>query len=193
MTGYLVRLAFSPDNKQVAVTERDSAVRVYDTATGKRLHSWTVKLNNPFENYTSAVAYSPDGKLIAAGATDHVIYLWDAATGKEAGQLKGTGWYPWGLAFTADSKTLFSTGWDGVVRRWDVAGASNCRCPTAACAVRTRWPRPPTANGWPTPTIPVSCGWSMRKPAANSNNCNRKTAVSTGWRFRGQPAARGRR
>src|SRR5262249_35435248 len=79
-----------------------------------------VELNNPFENYTSAVAFSPDGKLIAAGATDHLIRLWDTTTGKETGQLKGTGWYPWGLAFTSDGKILYSTGWDGIVRRWDV-------------------------------------------------------------------------
>jgi RNA polymerase sigma factor (sigma-70 family) len=120
LTAYLVRLAFSPDSKRVAVTERDNALRVYDVETGKRLHSWVVNLNNPFENYTSAVAFSPDGKLIAAGATDHLIRLWDTTSGKEVGQLKGTGWYPWGLAFSSDGKILYSTGWDGIVRRWDV-------------------------------------------------------------------------
>src|SRR5262249_61079967 len=77
LTAYLVRLASSPDSKRVAVTERDNAVRVYEVESGKRMHSWVVKLNNPYENYTSAVAFSPDGKLIAAGATDHLIRLWD--------------------------------------------------------------------------------------------------------------------
>lgn len=121
LTAYLVQMAFSPDGKKIAVTERDNAVRVYDAQSGKRLHSWVVKLTNPYENYTSAVEFSPDGKLVAAGATDHVIYLWDTTTGKEVGQLKGTGWYPWGLAFSHDGNVLFSTGWDGVVRRWDIA------------------------------------------------------------------------
>ncbi len=121
LDAYLVRMAYSPDSKQIAVTERDNAVRVYDTDNGKRLRSWVVKLNNPYENYTSAVAYSPDGKWIAAGATDHAIYLFDPGTGKEAGKLAGTGWYPWGLVFASDSKSLFSTGWDGPIRRWDVA------------------------------------------------------------------------
>src|SRR5262249_42545438 len=37
LTAYLVRLAFSPDSKRVAVTERDNAVRVYDVESGKRL------------------------------------------------------------------------------------------------------------------------------------------------------------
>ena len=129
LTAYLVRLAFSPDSKLVAVTERDNAVRVYDVETGKRLHSWIVELNNPNENYTSAIAFSPNGKLVAAGATDHLIRLWDLTTGKEAGQLKGTGWYPWGLAFSADGKILYSTGWDGIVRRWDVAARKQLPLP----------------------------------------------------------------
>jgi RNA polymerase sigma factor (sigma-70 family) len=132
LTAYLVRLAFSPDSERVAVTERDNSVRVYKVDDGKRLHSWTVKLNNPNENYTSAVAYSPDGKLVAAGATDNAIYLWDAATGRDAGQLKGSGWYPWSLAFSPDSKMLYSTGWDGVVRRWDVAACKQLPLPNGA-------------------------------------------------------------
>lgn len=132
LTGYLVRMAFSPDSTSVAVTERDNSVRVYKVDDGKRLHSWTLKLENPYENYTSAVAYSPDGKLVAAGATDNVIYLWDATSGKEAGKLNGSGWYPWSLAFSADSKTLYSTGWDGVIRRWDVLSHKHLPLPNGA-------------------------------------------------------------
>jgi RNA polymerase sigma factor (sigma-70 family) len=73
----LVRLAFSPDGRQVAATERDNAVRVYDAATGRRLHSWVVRLTNPYENFTAALAFSPDGATLAAGATDHLVHLWD--------------------------------------------------------------------------------------------------------------------
>src|SRR5262249_44564049 len=99
---------------------RDNAVRVYDVETGKRLHSWVVELNDPFENYTSAVAISPDGKLVAACATDNLIHLWDMAGDKKVGQLNGSGWNPRGLAFASNGKMLYSTGWDGVVRRWDI-------------------------------------------------------------------------
>jgi WD40 repeat protein len=116
-----VRLAFSPDGQRLAATERDNAVRLYDVGTGERLWSHAVKLDNPFENYTSAVAFSPDGRTVAAGATDNRIHLLDAATGREAGRLAGHRWYPWGLAFAPDGRTLYSAGWDGPVRRWDVA------------------------------------------------------------------------
>jgi WD40 repeat protein len=117
----LVRLAFSPDGRQVAVTERDNAVRVYDTATGQRLHSWTVPLTNPYENYTSAVAFAPDGLTLAAGATDHLIHRWDLRTGRELAPLRGHTGYVTALVFTADGRWLYSAGWDGAIRRWDTS------------------------------------------------------------------------
>ncbi|MFN0052286.1 MAG: M56 family metallopeptidase, partial [Planctomycetales bacterium] len=120
LTSKMVRLAFSPDGQQLVATERDSAVRLYDVATGQPLWSQVIELNNPFENYASAVAFSPDGKTIAAGATDHRIYLFDPATGAETGRLIGHHAYPWVLAFSANNTMLYSSGWDGIIRRWDV-------------------------------------------------------------------------
>jgi len=120
LTARLVRLDFSPDGSQIAATERDSAIRLYDVKTGKPLWTHTVKLANPFENYTSAVAFSPDGKQIAAGATDLAIYLLDAKSGAETGKLRGHHWYPWTLAYTSDSQTLYSSGWDRAIRSWNL-------------------------------------------------------------------------
>jgi WD40 repeat protein len=117
----LVRLAFSPDGALIAATERDSAVRMYEVATAKRVWVRKFELNNPYENYTSAIAFTPDGKTIAVCATDNRIHLLDAKSGKEAAALVGHTWYPWNLAFTADGNVLYSAGWDGPVRRWDVA------------------------------------------------------------------------
>lgn len=124
----LVRLVFSPDGKTIAATERDNAVRLYDVESGERLWSQVIKLNNPSENYTSAVAFSPDGRLIVAGATDNGIYLLSPSTGEQVGRF-GTGWYPWAFAFTADSKMLYSSGWDGEIRRWDMAARKQLELP----------------------------------------------------------------
>ena len=130
----LVRLAFSPDGKQLATTERDNAVRLYDVETGDRVWSHVVHLTNIYENYTSAVAFSPDGKVVAAGATDNHIYLISAATGEETGQLTGHHWYPWALAFTANSRMLYSSGWDPAIRRWDVAARKQVVLPAGGQA-----------------------------------------------------------
>ncbi len=125
----VVRFAFSPDSKKLAVTERDSAVRLYDTTDGNRIWSHVVKLTNIYENYTSAVAYSPDGKLLAVCATDNLIYLINPASGDEVGRLLGHHWYPWALAFNSNSKMLYSAGWDGFIRRWDVAARKQLPLP----------------------------------------------------------------
>ena len=108
------------NGKRIVATERDVAVRMYSTETGKPVWSREIPPAKNAESYTSAVAFSPDGKTIAAGAPvgpDESIYLLDAATGDVAGKLSGHGWKPWALAFTSDSKMLYSAGWDGVVRR----------------------------------------------------------------------------
>lgn len=124
LTSRLVRLAFSPDGKRIVGTERDVAARMYSVDTGDRIWERVIPPKRNSENYLSAVAFSPDGKTIAVGAplgNDEWIYLLDAETGEESGKLVGHAWKPWALAFTADSKMLYSSGWDATVRRWDLA------------------------------------------------------------------------
>jgi RNA polymerase sigma factor (sigma-70 family) len=130
----LVRMAFSPDGRRLATTERDSAIRLYDVETGRRAWSRVLPLNNPFENYTSAVAFSPDAKMIAVGATDHRIHLVDASSGDELAQLIGHHWYPWTLAFSAKGRRLYSSGWDGAIRAWDVAARKQLDLPAGVRA-----------------------------------------------------------
>jgi WD40 repeat protein len=117
----LVRFTWSPEVSCIVVTERDNAVRMYDVNTGRQVWSRVVKLTNPYENYTSAVAFDPSGKLVAVCATDNLIHLFHAETGDEAGSLRGHSWYPWNLAFNTDGSVLYSAGWDGHVRRWNMA------------------------------------------------------------------------
>src|SRR6185369_12821040 len=45
----LVRMAFSPDGKRIAASERDAAVRLYDVDTSKQIWSHVVELHDPFE------------------------------------------------------------------------------------------------------------------------------------------------
>ena len=124
LTSRLVRFAFSPDSSRIVATERDVAARLYAVASGGEIWSYVIDPNTTAESYTCAVAYSPDAKIIAACApvgSDYDIRLLDAETGREIGNLTGHAWKPWALAFTADSKVLYSSGWDGAVRRWDVS------------------------------------------------------------------------
>jgi WD40 repeat protein len=103
-----------------------------------------------FRYAATAIAYSPDGKLLAAGGGDNQIRLFEAATGKEVRRLAGhtartfnpmrdkkgafdllVGSVGQGnvttLAFSPDSKTLASGGWDDMVRLWDVSTGKELR------------------------------------------------------------------
>ena len=154
----LVRMAFSPDGKQIAATERDNAVRLFDFANGNEVWSHTVKLDNPYENYTSAIAFSPDGKTLAMAATDNRVHLLDPAKGDEVAALVGHSWYPWALAFTSDSKMLYSSGWEGTIRRWDVASQKQLGLPQGMrhrSSIQCRQ----MEGGWLTPTTEAPCGW----------------------------------
>lgn len=121
LTAKVVQLCFSPDGTKIATTERDSAVRMYDVAETKEVWSNVFPLTNPFENYTSAIEFNPRGDLLAVAATDNRIHLIDPSDGHETGQLIGHDWYPWCLVFSADGNSLYSAGWEGSIRHWDVA------------------------------------------------------------------------
>jgi len=119
----IVRMDFSPNGKTIATTERDSSARLYSVADGSR--TWEVKFEEMknAENYTSAIKFSPDGKVIAVGAplgSQNKIRVLDSKNGNEVGTLVGHEWKPWTFTFSRDSKTLYSSGWDGNVLRWNM-------------------------------------------------------------------------
>ncbi len=126
----LVRFAFSPDGRRIVTTERDVAARMYDVDSGAAIWATEISPAKNAESYLSAVAYCPDANVIAVGApigSDNSIRLLDARTGKEVGKLEGHTWKPWALG--EGSKVLYSSGWDGAVRRWDVGNQKQLPLP----------------------------------------------------------------
>lgn len=119
----VVQLSFSPDSRRLVTTERDISARLYDLDSGERLWEFVIVPPNNAESYTSGVVFRPDGKEIAVGApigSDYRIRLLNAQTGKETGDLTGCRWKPWTFEYTRNSEILYGSGWDSVVRRWNV-------------------------------------------------------------------------
>jgi WD40 repeat protein len=133
-TGNIVRFDFASDGKKVVTTERDIAARMYDIESGTQVWEKVFSVSGRDERYTSDIRVSPDGSLVAVGTAigeDHRIQLLDAESGDSVGALEGHTWKPWCVRFTADGKRLFSSGWDSVIRRWDVEKRKQIRIENA--------------------------------------------------------------
>jgi WD40 repeat protein len=102
-------IAFNTDGTLLATGSDDQTVRIWDTATGKELH--TLKADERLR--VEAVAFSPDGKLLASAGWDATVRLWDPVTGKlerkfEAGEPNHDSVR--GIAFSPDGKKLIAVG-----------------------------------------------------------------------------------
>ena len=128
--GNVVRFDFSKDGSQVITTERDIAARLYDLESGKQVWEHVFAMKGRDERYTTDVRFSPDGNSIAVGTAigaDQRIRILNPKNGEVTGELDGHTWKPWCVRFTSDGKQLFSSGWDSVVRRWDLAKMKQIR------------------------------------------------------------------
>jgi WD40 repeat protein len=126
---YIQSVAFSPDGKTLAAAGYDphggdSAVRVWEAATGKELRTFPVGKN------VIAVAFAPDGKRLAC-AGSRTLSVWDAATGREVLAIPAGPAAVSCVAFSPDG-TVLASGGEGPVRLWEAAtGQEVLRVPGA--------------------------------------------------------------
>jgi RNA polymerase sigma factor (sigma-70 family) len=114
-------IAFTPDGKMLLGASR-TKLRRWDTATGKIIEGPDLKTG--FEDKSwSAYAFSRDGKTLAiTGKQDdkHIIAVYDVKTAQRTKTLEGHRGFISSLAFSADSHTLASGGYeDETIYLWD--------------------------------------------------------------------------
>ncbi len=110
-------VAFSPDNRVLAVGSQTAAVTLHDLVADR---SWAIEDTIAASAGASCLAFAPDGATLAVGQPDGKISLWDTATGRIRSTLDGHSEFVPSLVFAPDGATLASSGGDHRVRIWDV-------------------------------------------------------------------------
>jgi WD40 repeat protein/serine/threonine protein kinase len=116
-TQWVLALAFSPDGKLVVDGTKDWTARVFETATGRRLHTLSCF------GWVHCLAFSPDGKVLVTGSSNGLVEQWDVATGQEcASPLRHEGPVQ-AAAFSPDGAILATISGENVqtVRLWDMS------------------------------------------------------------------------
>ncbi|BAZ16410.1 WD-40 repeat-containing protein [Calothrix sp. NIES-4071] len=113
-------LAYSPDQKMIAVGSDDQLVRLWDTQTGE-----AIKTFQGYSNRIWSVAVNPvpqqDIICLASGSDDGNIRLWNAATGECYQTLSGHQGRIRHVSFSPDGALLASASHDRTIKLWDVS------------------------------------------------------------------------
>lgn len=110
----VVSVAFSSDASLLASGSDDSTVKVWDTETGRCLHTLTghsLRVNT--------VALSPNSSRLASGSSVGTIRIWDPVTGRCLHTLNEHTKRVNMVAFSPDSSQLASGSKDNTVKVWD--------------------------------------------------------------------------
>ncbi len=127
--GTVRKVVFSPDGQTLA-SASDDGLRLWSVTTGRQLSL----LPGP-SPFARVCAFSPDGRWLAGVYLDQTICLWamDAQAGYPLRHtLRAHTRIVESLLFSPDSRTLFSSGWDNQLCRWDVPSG----------ALQTTWSTP---------------------------------------------------
>ncbi len=114
-------IAWSPDSKEIALSDGTSAVQIWDVTTGKLLLTYQGH-NSPVQ----ALAWSPDGKYIASASGYPEVQVWNPVTGKLVFRYQGhtagvdaLAWSPDGKRIVSGSQSAGGVGEDHPIQVWD--------------------------------------------------------------------------
>jgi WD40 repeat protein len=117
----LTSLAISPDGRLLVSASgwEDSAIRVWDAATGRLL----VRLDG-HTAFVTKLAFSGDGRQLISGAGDQTIRFWDTGTWRETKTLRGHTEEINAIAISETAHLVASASKDGDVLLWRKDGES---------------------------------------------------------------------
>ncbi len=108
-------IAYSPDDRYLAVSDGRNAVTIHDAQTGQAIRSL---LGHSARVLT--VAFSPDGRRIASAGEDQTVKVWDVESGRAIYTLSGHTAPVYRVTFSPVDATLASVGGD--FQKFDKSG-----------------------------------------------------------------------
>lgn len=121
-TGPVYAVAFSPDGQSLASGSRDATIKLWNTKTGQLIEPPLGEDTKP----VLRLAFSPDGHFLASCSGElpdyggEEIRLWYARNGWKSKLLEGQINKVRAIAFSPDSSTLVSAGFDKILRFWNL-------------------------------------------------------------------------
>lgn len=116
------RLAFSPDGKTLAC-EHGRSIRLWNVADGTHQG----KLKGYLGKYgygIASIAYSPNGAYLACVNDNSTVMLWHKGRAF-IGRLSGHKGLIWSIAFSRDSQSIATGGYDNTIRLWDIESGNH--------------------------------------------------------------------
>lgn len=113
-------LVFSPDGSQLALTQDDDDITVWNVESGALVHRLQGHLQR-----TLKVAFSPDGKRLYSCSHDKTVRIWNLESGALERTMRGFSNLLTTLTLSPDGRTLVTAG-DGV-RLWSTVSNAPSR------------------------------------------------------------------
>ncbi len=115
-------VAFSPDGKHLAAATGTNRVLLWELPGGKKVRTLDPYfVSSPLESPISimSLAFSPDAQWLACSSSNGIVRVWETSKYGYPKEIRaGRRWVT--LAFSPDSRRLFTTGYEAV-KLWDVA------------------------------------------------------------------------
>ncbi len=109
-------LAFSPAGTSIAGACADSALRIWDTTTGR-----IIRVLRSHKDAVDCVVFSADGSRIVTGSDDNSAMIWDAASGKSIIPLRGHLDNVTSVVYSSDGNRIVTGSDDHTAKIWDAA------------------------------------------------------------------------
>jgi len=118
----VISVAFSPDGRQVLSGSDDKTIKLWDTASGREIRTFS-----GHSDWVRSVAFSPDGRQVLSGSGDNTMKLWDTASGREIRTFSGHSLWVNSVAFSPDGRQVLSGSYDKTIKLWDTASGQEIR------------------------------------------------------------------